>query len=86
MSILIIMFAFFGGAILQLLYRRLPVSIAVPTVVLSLLVLFIELMQTKDVSASLWPILLFFAIAFSAVLASAGALLVAAVTKMRKSK
>ena len=90
--IIFMIFALIGGVILQLLFRRLPVSIALPTVVLSLLDVFISIMETKDVSAilaPLWRILLFFVIVNSAVLAvaaSVGALLVAAVTKMRKSK
>ena len=83
----LMMFAFFGGAILQLLFCRLPVSIAVPTVALSLWILFTEFLQPyKGGGASMWPIALFFVITFSAVAASGGALLVAAVTKMRKSK
>ena len=52
MSTLVMIFAFIGGAILQLLFRRLPVSIALPTVVLTLLDVFIWIMETKDVSAS----------------------------------
>jgi len=83
----LVVFAFFGGAILQFLFRRLPVSIAVPTVALSLWILFTEFLQPyKGGGASMWPIALFFVAAYSAAAASGGALLVAAITKMGKSK
>lgn len=74
--------AFLGGVILQLFVRQLPVSVSVPTVALSLWILFTELFQPyKGGGASMWPIALFFVAAYSAAAASAGALFVAAIRK-----
>ena len=83
----IVMISFFSGAALQLLFRRLPVSIVVPAVVLSLWILFTEFLQPyKGGGASMWPIAVLFIIIYSVVGASCGALPIAAITKTGKLK
>jgi len=79
--------AFFGGAILQLLFRRLPVSIVVPTAALSLWILFTEFLQPyQGGGASMWPIALFFVISYAAGAAIWGALLIIVIAKITRSK
>lgn len=83
----LVMLAFLGGAMLQFFLRRLPVAIVIPSAALSLWILFTELLQPyKGGGASMWPIALFFVIAYSAVAATIGAVGALVITKERKSK
>ena len=83
----IMVVAFFGGAIIQLLFRCLPVSIVVPAAALSLWILFTEFLQPyKGGGASMWPIALFFVITHSVIGAGGGAQLIAVITKTGKPK
>lgn len=74
----IILFAFFGGVILQLLFRRLPISIAVPPTALFLWILFTEVLSYKGGDKFMWNIFLFFIVIFAAVASFIGARLVSA--------
>lgn len=83
----IIVIAFFGGAITQLLFCRLYISILVPTTALSLWILFTEFFQPyKGGGASMWIIALFFVITYSTIGAGGGAQLIAVITKTGKPK
>ena len=84
---MLITLAFFGGVILQILFRYKSISVAVPTIVLSLWVLFAVFFQPyKGGGASMWPIALFFVVIYSAGAALVGMLLVVIITKIKKSK
>lgn len=86
-TLTLLSYAFFDGVILQFLYRRLLVSISVPTIALSLWILFTEFLQPyKGGGASMWPIALFFVAAYSASAAASGALLIVAFNKNGKKK
>ncbi|NLD15751.1 MAG: hypothetical protein GX665_11810 [Gammaproteobacteria bacterium] len=86
MEIPVLLFlAFIGGVIGQLLSRKLLVSVIVPAAVLSLWILFAEILQPyKSGGASMWPIALFFITTYSAGAAYVGAFLIMEINKNRQ--
>lgn len=83
----LVMLAFLGGAVLQFLTHRWAVAVAMPTIALGLWILFTEfLVPYKGGGASMWPIALFFVVAYSAVGSFSGAWLMSAILKMVKPK
>jgi len=83
----LVLLAFLGGAVLQFLSRRLSVAVAATTIALALWMLFTEFLSPyKGGGASMWPIALFFVVAYSAAGSFGGAWLMKAIYKMGKYK